>query len=76
MTQKQKLFQNNTLLRRITLILFLPVFFFMLLIDSIFKGIKCFFEHQVYAWCGLFYEPYMEFTYYVHKYTRKNTWNW
>ena len=58
------------------LIVFVPLFFILLLIESIFYGIKVFFEHQVYAWCGLFYEPYKEFTYFFRKYTKKNTWNW
>lgn len=74
MTQK-RLFKN-VILHRIVLILFVPVFFLLLLIDSIIKGIKWFFEYQIYAWGGLFYEPYMQFTHYVNKYTRKTKWNW
>ncbi len=74
MTRK-RLF-NNIILHRMMIIVFVPIFFTLLAIESIWKGIKCFFEHQVYSWCGLFYEPYMEFTYYFRKYTQKNTWNW
>jgi hypothetical protein len=46
------------------------------MIDSIWKGIRWFFEYQVYAFGGLFYEPYQNATYYGRKYLNPKTLKW
>lgn len=66
----------NLILHRAKIVVYLGITLVLLMIDSIWKGIRWFFEYQVYAFKGLFYEAYMNASYYSRKYLNPETLNW
>ena len=67
---------RNLILHRAKIVVYLSITLVLLAIDSIWKGIRWFFEYQVYAFGGLFYEPYQNATYYGRKYLNPKTLKW
>ena len=67
---------SNLILHRTKIIIYVGITLVLLAIDSVWKGIRWFFEHQVYAFKGLFYEPYQNASYYSRKYLNSKTLKW
>jgi hypothetical protein len=67
---------RNLILHRIKIIIYVSITLVLLMIDSIWKGIRWFFEYQVYAFTGLFYEPYQNTSYYCRKFLNPKTLKW
>ena len=66
----------NLILYRAKIVLYVGITLVLLTIDSVWKGIRWFFEYQVYAFAGLFYEPYQNASYYCRKYLNPKTLKW
>lgn len=66
----------NLILHRTKIVVYVGITFVLLAIDSVWKGIRWFFEYQVYAFKGLFYESYMNARYYSRRYLNPETLNW
>ena len=67
---------HNLILHRTKIVVYVSITLVLLTIDSVWKGIRWFLEHQVYAFKGLFYEMYMNSSYYSRKYLNPETLNW
>jgi hypothetical protein len=67
---------RNLILHRAKIVVYLSITLVLLMLDSIWQGIRWFFEYQVYAFKGLFYETYKTATYYGRRYLNPETLNW
>jgi hypothetical protein len=67
---------SNLILHRTKIVIYVGITLVLLTIDSIWKGICWFFEHQVYAFKGLFYETYKNASYYSRRYLNPETLKW
>lgn len=68
--------QKSLILHRTKIIIYVIIVLFLITIDSIWKGIRWFFEYQIYAFKGLFYEPYQNASYYGREWLNSKTLNW
>ena len=67
---------SNLILHRTKIIIYVSITLVLLAIDSVWKGLRWFFEYQVYAFGGLFYEPYQNARYYCRKYLNPKALKW